>query len=151
MEKIEWHAPEYLHKEKSIDWYWIVGIVTISIAIIAIILQNAIFGLLIIVSAVTLSLYATRKPEMVSVEINDKGVKIKEIFYPFSDLESFWVETRDAHPRVFFKSKKKVSLYTIVMLNNADPEDVRELLSEHLMETEHSEPFLEKVLFYLGF
>jgi hypothetical protein len=151
MEKIEWQAPEYIYKEKTPDWYRIVGIITISIAIIAIILNNIIFGILIIISASTLSLYATRKPEIIPVEINDTGIKINTTFHPFSDLESFWIETRDAYPRILFKSKKKISLYIVVMLGNTDSENIREMLSRHLVETEHSEPFLEKVLLYLGF
>ena len=151
MGKIEWQALEYIHKEKTSDWYWIVGIITVSIAIIAIILNNVIFGILIVISTFTLSLYATRKPEIIPIEISSLGIKINSTLHPFTDLESFWVETRDAYPRVILKSKKKISLYIVILLGNADSEDVREMLTQYLPETEHSEPFLEKVLLYLGF
>ena len=151
MEKIQWQTPEYIYKEKTTDWYWIVGIISVSIAIIAIILNNAIFGILILVSAFSLSLFATRPPKIIQIEIDNFGIKIGETVHPFVDLESFWVETRDVYPRVFFKSKKKIALYTIVLLSDADPNNVRQFLANHLTEIEHSEPFLEKVLFWLGF
>ena len=151
MDKIEWQAPEYIHTEKSTDWYWIVGIISISIAIISIILNNFIFGILIIISAVTLSLYATRRPETVWVEIDNRSIIINETVHLFEDIDSFWVETRDAYPRVFIRLKKKISMYVVIMMGNADPEEVREKLSRHIPETEHTEPLLEKVLLYLGF
>lgn len=37
------------------------------------------------------------------------------------------------------------------MLGNANPDEIRTALAEHLHETEHTEPFLEKLLFYFGF
>ena len=151
MKKIEWKAPEYIYKEKTADWYWIVGIVSVSVAIISVILNNPIFGLLIIISAFTLSLYATRRPEIVTIKINELGVRIGRTDYPYSELESFWVEDRDAYPRVFFKSQKKLSLFIIAMIEGTDPEEIRDVLNDYLPETEHSEPFLEKVLIYLGF
>jgi hypothetical protein len=151
MEKIEWQAPEYIHKEKTQDWYWIVGIITISIVIISVVLNNIIFGILVAISAITLSLYATRKPQIVPIEINNVGIKINSTLHPFEELESFWIETRDAYPRIFLKSNKKIFLYIVIMLGNANPDEIRTALAEHLHETEHTEPFLEKLLFYFGF
>jgi hypothetical protein len=151
MEPIEWKAPEYIYTEKTIDWYWIVGIVAVSIAIISIILDNVIFAILILVGSGTLSLFGSRRPETITITVGSKGVKIKSDFYIYSDIESFWIETRDKYPRVFFKLKKKVSMHIIVMLENTDPEALHALLSEHLPEQEQTEPFLEKLLIYLGF
>ena len=157
MEKFEWSAPEYIHTEKTTDWYWIVGIIAISIAMISIIFGNTIFGILVLVATVTLTLYATRKPIIIPLEVNQKGVKINGAEHLYSDLESFWIETRDAYPRIFFKLQKKLSLHIIVMLGNADGDlptragKIREILSSHLEEKEHTEPLLEKILIYLGF
>ena len=149
--KIVWQAHEYLHSEKNADWYWIVGIVTASIALISTILGNIIFALLIIVSSFTLSLFASRKPELVNIEINESGVNVGATRYPYANLESFWIETRDAHPRVLVKSKKVFMPFVVLFLNNEEPADIHSLLSEHLPEEEHTEPFLEKLLIYLGF
>ena len=35
--KIEWDAHEYEHKERSADWFWAVGIISVSMAVAAII------------------------------------------------------------------------------------------------------------------
>ena len=151
MRNISWQTPEYIHKDKTSDWYWIVGIITISIAIISIILNNVIFAILIIVCSFTLSLFASRKPDLINVEINDLGVDVGKINHPYRLLESFWVETRDSHPRMLLKSKKTWMPFIILLIGNTPPEEIRHKLLEHLPEEEHNEPFLEKLLIYLGF
>jgi len=151
MEKLSWETIEYLHKEKTSDWYWIVGIITISIALISIILNNVIFAILIIVASFTLSLFASKKPEMITVVIDDIGITTGNMRYPYKDLESFWVETRDSYPRVLVKSKKILMPFISLLIEDLDPDTIRDLLSKHLPEEEHSEPLLEKILLYFGF
>lgn len=151
MEKIEWKAPEYIHTEKTSDWFWVVGIISISITIICFILGNVIFGLLILISSITLSLYAARPPEMIKIEIDNSGIKIGDIFHSFEDINSFWVENGDAYPRMFIKSKKKISMYIRILLEDTDPIEVRDFLSKHIPEIRYTEPLLEKFMIYLGF
>ncbi|MCX6702045.1 MAG: hypothetical protein NTX96_02520 [Candidatus Zambryskibacteria bacterium] len=151
MEKISWNTIEYLHKEKTSDWYWIVGIVTISIALISIILNNIIFAILIIVSSFTLSLFASKKPESITVDINDIGITVGKNSYPYKDLDSFWIETHDSYPRILLKSKKVFMPFVVVLIENIESEKIHEFLLKHLPEEEHTEPLLEKLLLYFGF
>ena len=149
--KISWQTQEYLHREKTADWYWIVGIITVSIALISIILSNIIFAILIIVSSFTLSLFASKKPETVEVEINLSGVTFGKTHYPYANLDSFWIERREHTPKIILKSKKMLMPFIIIFIEDVPEEKVREILLQHLPEEEHIEPFLEKLLIYFGF
>jgi hypothetical protein len=151
MEKLSWHTQEYHYREKSADWYWVVGIVSISLAIIAVILNNIIFAIFIIVSAFSLSLFASKKPNLVEISIEKDSVAIGDKRHSYEGFESFWVETKDGIPRMLFRSKKIYAPLLVVFIDDVDPEKVREALSEYLPEEELSEPFLEKLLIYLGF
>jgi len=151
VEKISWETIEYLHKEKTSDWYWIVAIITISIAIISTILNNVIFAILIIVSSFTLSLFASKKPKIITINIDSTGVSMGDTHYPYKELTSFWVETRDVYPRVLFKSKKVLMPFIVVLIEDVEPEIIHEFLLQYLPEEEHSEPLLEKLLLYFGF
>jgi len=51
---IEWDAHEYEHRERSPDWFWAVGIISVSVAVAAVIFGNIIFGILVIIAAFTL-------------------------------------------------------------------------------------------------
>lgn len=153
MDKLSWNTIEYLHQEKTADWYWIVGIVTISIAIVSIIMNNIIFAILIIVSAFILTLFASRKPQEIEIDIDNMGIRVGKTLYPYRNLDSFWVETRENNDRILIKSKKLFMPLIIAFIEETQvqPGDVRALLLKHLQEEEHSEPFVEKLLVYLGF
>ncbi len=153
MNKISWKAFEYLHTEKTSDWYWIVGIISVSIAILAVIFNNLIFALLILVSAATLSLFASRPPHLIEISIDAAGVTIGKTRYPYVHLESFWVETNEHYPRLLLKSKKVLMPFIVALIEEHDvhPDEIRTFLLNHLPEEEHTEPLLEKVLLYLGF
>lgn len=151
MEKISWNTVEYLHTEKNSDWYWIVGIVTVSIAIISIILNNVIFAILIIVSSFTLSLFASKRPEIIEVGIDNLGITVNGKRHAYKEIESFWIETRDYNPRLLLKSKKVFMPFIVLLIDDVEHEDVHRIISKYLPEEEHSEPLLEKILLYLGF
>ncbi len=151
MDSITWKTFEHIHTEKTSDWYWIVGIITISLAIISILLNNIIFAILIVVASFTLSLFASKKPSVVDVTLSNAGIAVGQIFYQYSDLVSYWVETRDAHPRLIIKSSKVFMPFISVLLDDADPDKVNEYLKERLRNEENIEPFFEKLLIYLGF
>ncbi len=151
MEKITWKTFEHIHTDKTNDWYWIVGIVTITLATISIILNNIIFGILIIVASFALTLHASRKPNLIDIVVGPTGILVGKILFPYTNLESFWVETRDGHPRLILKSKKVFMPFISILLEDTDPDEVHDYIGKYLKIEEHIEPLFEKILIYLGF
>ncbi|MDO8569618.1 MAG: hypothetical protein Q7R89_02480 [bacterium] len=150
--KIEWDAHEYEHKERSSDWFWSVGIVSISLAIASVIFGNIIFGILVLLSAFTLSLFASRPPSTLHVTIDEKGVTRGKVRYPYHTLQSFWIDTDHPHKKIILRSEKLLMPLIIVPLGDeVDVEQLHENLSRFLSEEFHSLPFIERILEYLGF
>jgi hypothetical protein len=149
---IEWDAHEYEHKERSQDWFWAVGIVTVSLALVSIILGNIIFGILIIISAFSLALFINRPPQTIRGEIDERGITKGNVKYPYDTLRSFWVDEEHPHKKIILRSKKMLMPLIIVPIgNDTDPERLREAILPHLTEEFHSLPLAEKLLEYLGF
>src|SRR3989344_5061101 len=84
--KIEWDAHEYEHKERSPDWFWAVGIISVSVAIASVIFGNIIFAILVIISAFSLSLFINRPPENAHMVIDERGITKNRTHYPYSTL-----------------------------------------------------------------
>lgn len=149
-----WEEHEYYFQEKTSDWYWAVGIIGVSIAILAIIFNNTLFAVLVLLSTFALSLFASKEPKVVRFEINKSGILIANTLFPFGTLDSFWVEdnkhiNRPSH--LYIKSKKLIVPLIVIPLGQTNPEDVRDFLLDHLLETPHSEPLGQKILEYFGF
>ncbi len=142
-----WNAPEYVYREKSADWFWAFGIIAVSAAIAAFIVSNILFGVLILLGAFVLALFAARKPEMVQFEINEKGIVINKTIYPYRNLESFTT----AEGVLLVKTNKRLmQLLVIPLLVNH--KDVRDFLLQHTKEDEELEiPLSQSLMELLGF
>lgn len=148
---IEWNAPEHYHFEKSSDWYWAVGIITVTCAALAFIFSNPIFGILIIVGACALTIHAARVPRIVHYEINDRGIVVDNILYTFLTLDSFWIDTLHHEPKIIFKSRKTFMPFISIPISEISPDEVRTVLLTYIAEMEHVEPFSQKLLEAMGF
>ena len=149
---IEWEAHEYEHKERSSDWFWAVGIISVAIAVVSFILGNVIFGILVIIAAFALSIFANRPPAVVDVSINERGITRGKIHYPYQTLESFWIDTEHPEKKIILKSQKMLMPLIVIPLGEGvDIDDLHEVLSQFLKEEYHSLPIIEKLLDYLGF
>ena len=150
---IRWRAYEYEHREKNVDWFWVLGIIALTGAIAAIILGNLLFAIVIIIGAFTLALYAIRRPTLIHFEINERGIRIDNMLHPFISLDSFWVtdNTEDEIPKLIIKSKKMLMPYLIIPLDADVPREARNYLIMYLEEEEHAEPLSYKIMEHLGF
>jgi len=151
MERLEWSALEYEEKERSTDWFWALGIIAFSAAAAAVIFNNVIFAIFIILSAFTLSMYAARKPSLINIELNGKGIIVDKYLYPYQNIEKFWVDERPSGNVIIIKSLKKTLPYTTVSAGQIDLEEIREYLSRHIEEEEMAEPLVQTITEYLGF
>ena len=151
---IRWKAHEYFHQEKSNDWYWGLGIVSISSAIISIILGNTLFAIVIVLFAFVASMHAHRSPREIEFELTPRGLVIDHVLYPYNTLESFSINEQHLNkpdPQILIKSKKTLMPFLHVPIEEVDHETVRDYLLQHLKEEELRESFLEKILEYFGF
>ena len=150
--KIEWDAHEYEHKERSPDWFWAVGILSVSVAIAAVIFGNIIFGILVLISVFALSLFANRPPNTLHVIVDEKGITRGKIRYSYSTLQSFWIDMEHPHKKIILRSEKLFMPLIIVPLgDNINIERLHENLLRFMSEEFHNLPLVERMLEYLGF
>lgn len=150
--RIEWDAHEYEHKERSEDWFWAVGILTLAVSIAAIIFGNYIFAILILLSAFSLALFINRPPETIHVLADETGITKKNIKYPFDSLRSFWIDVDHPHKKIILRSKKMlVPLIVVPLGEEVDPDRLRKTLEKCLPLEFHHLPLAEVLLEYLGF
>ncbi len=149
---IVWKAYEHTHSEKGSDWFWALGIIAASSAVVAILFQNFLFALLIIIGAFTMSLLASRPPQELTFSLSKRGIMIDRSLYPYQMLVAFWIEGRETEsPTLIIDAQKFMTPHIIVSLENTDAEKVHTYLSEYLPEEEIFEPFGQRLLEGLGF
>ena len=151
-ENIEWEAPEYLHQEKTREWYMSFGIIALALFVVAILFKNILFAVVIVLIAFTVMLHARRLPWMIAYEVNRVGIVMNKRFYPYSFLYSFWVDHSEPHaPKLLITSKKMLVPMIVIPFGEQDPDVVRNFISNYLPEQELLEPLSHKIAEYLGF
>lgn len=152
MTKFSWQTHEYAHTYKSKDWYWTVGIITGALVLTSLIFGNYLFALVIAIGAFSLTLFTMRVPEVINVEISDKGVRVDKVLYPYHSLDSFGIDAEHFHgARLFLKSKKIVMPLIALPLADQDVEEVKVFLGKYLPEETFDQGFLHTLLERLGF
>ena len=148
---ISWNAPEHHHVEKTPDWYWAVGIITLALAAVAFIFGNFITGIFVLVAAFAMVVHASRAPRIIYHEINDRGIIVHDRLYPFLSLDSFWIAHDESPAKILLKSRKTFMPFIEVFIDEVDPEEVRVVMLRYIAETEHREPLVKHLLVRLGF
>jgi hypothetical protein len=152
MESLSWHAPEYYHERKTADWYWAVGIIAASAATVSVVFNNVILAALIGIGALTLMIFAARPPKIVEIKIDNAGVVVGKLRYPYANLQSFWIHEYERNAKLLFTSTKPLAPHLVIPidLDDISAAEVRNILTPHLAEVEDHEPLLQLVMEYLG-
>ena len=152
--RIAWQSLEHTHKKKKgADWFWALGIIAVGAIVLSFYFGNVLFGIIVALFAVTSGLMINKDPDLHEFEISRKGVRVGSLLYPFSNLESFWVEDTDYDDIIIFRTKKTMQNMLILPFDSTvtDPELIRDFLLDYLDEEELEEPLHQKFMEFLGF
>jgi hypothetical protein len=146
---LSWKTHEYKHSHKSSDWFWILGIIGISVAVAAIIFGDALFAVVILLATFGIALFAVRKPNLMHIEVSDRGIVVDKSFLPYQNLESFWIDD-SGETKLLLKSKRLMMPLIVIPLVDHSMDDVRVLLTKHLKEEHLDESVWQKIMDGMG-
>jgi len=150
-EKLSWTALEYEEKERSADWFWALGIIFATSSIAAIIFGNYFFAALLILSGLLLGFFAVKKPDLITYELNERGLKIGNRLYPYENIKSFWVQL-EIKPLLFIHSERVFMPILSIPIEEIMAEEIHSiLLAKNVLEKEMKEHPSEKIMEMLGF
>ncbi len=143
---IEWQSPEHHFDRKTLDWYWGLGIIAIACATLAFYFGNFLFGIFIIIAALTIGFLSYKETRSANVAITYKGIVFGRRLYPYQNFRSFWIEEDHIHgPRILLHPE---SSYLPLVSIHVNPEinlyDLQEVLLEFMDEEYLQESILHK-------
>jgi len=145
--EIKWEVYEYEYSKKSPDWFWSLWIISIAIIFLSIKFYNPLFAILIFIGAFTMSLQAVRKPDLLKIEINPKGVIINKKIFPYQNLDYYSIKEEDGK-RLIIQPKNKLIPILTIPLGEKDIHQIKKTLSLYIKEGDVKEPILHKFAKY---
>ena len=150
---IVWRSYEHSHTEKTPDWFWALGIVAFSSAVVAVLFNNILFALLIVVAAFTTALLTKKKPLEREFSLTPRGILIDNELFPYQMMESFWIQDRETNRPILLIDVKRFLVPHIISVLPPEgyAETVQTYLEQYLPEVEMYEPIGQRLLEYFGF
>lgn len=149
---IRWIAPTHTHTDRSVDWYWGVGVLALIGMGISVWLGNVLLALIIAVAALCLGVLASRYPRDNEIHLTPEGIAIDRQLIPYESVHSFWInEDHPVHPKLHITTRAVLHPHIAIIIEEpAEPADVRAYLMRYVNE-EHGHTIATYVSEILGF
>ena len=140
-EGISWVVHTHEHKDRSVDWYWTLGLAAVAAAGASIFFGNFLFAAIIGIAAGSMGVLVARGPRTHWVRVDTKGVSMDGTLYPYRSIHSFWVEPFNAaagqHGRLLISNAGLLHPQLVIPLEeSARAASVRTYLKKYIPEEE---------------
>lgn len=143
-ELLSWTIDEYVRHERGPVWYALAITTTVAILLYAVVTQNFLFAVIVIMFAVITGLSSLREPRKLMFVVTDLGIAVGEKFFPFKDFKNFWVLYEPPQVKnVYLEFRRAALPHLVVPLDEQDPLTIRETLLRFMHEdlSKDEEPF----------
>lgn len=139
---LEWEAPEFRHYPKNLAWYITLFIITLLLIVYQVYQQDWFGALSVAIIASFVAIFARHQPQVIPIQISDKGIHWGDTYIPYTHIKHFWVIDDEEHRALNIETTAYLNHQLSIELDDQDPEFVREILLELLPEHEEPEPTL---------
>jgi uncharacterized membrane protein len=151
IEKLEWSAPEYHHKVRSIDFFWAIGLASIIGAALAVWMHDYLFAVFIFVSGFCLVLFYRREPQDITFVIETSGITLGRTVYPWKSIMGFHIKKDEPFAKLMIATDRKfLPVHTVALPSDLIGQVKSQLLKvipDVDMEESQSTLFMEKIGF----
>ncbi len=145
---LEWSIAEYDEHVRPTAWYVIMTAVGSVLVGYAILTDNFMFAIIIVLFAIIVFLQSHQKPIVIPFRITELGVIINNRLYQYSELKDFYIIYQPPEVKMLFiETIATMRPRLRIPLMDMNPNEVRELLLEFLEENvqKEEEPLSDKI------
>jgi hypothetical protein len=150
--KYTWSVAPYEHYERSVDWYWIMGIIVLAIVVISIVTRNYLFAFLLVMGSILVVLSLRKEPRDMQIEISERAISINGHIYQYDQIHSFWMykDLKDK-PNLLIHTKRALFPKIVIpLLSDMDFVELHTFLIEKIHEEEQYESSIDRIADRLG-
>ncbi|MCR4322724.1 MAG: hypothetical protein NUV61_01395 [Candidatus Azambacteria bacterium] len=149
---MHWEAEEFPYNPKDLQWFLVGGIFALGLFASLLILKNMFGAVTILLFVFIIYLYATKKPDILSIVVDGRGITINRKHISYSDITSFWVLYEPPTKDLIVIQKANFTSKTIIPLGQVNPTELRALLiANAITEKEEEETLIDILARRFGF
>lgn len=130
----EWSFPEYEKFSRGRLWYAVMIGLGVVFVVYGMVTGNFLFSLIIALFGIILFLQQHQDPHEIAFAVTDLGIILGNRFYPYKELEAFYIIYNPPVKTLFFETKNLIRPRIHVPMGDQNPLDLRFALLEFLPE-----------------
>lgn len=135
-----WLIDEYERHERGPVWYAVSFLVGVSLILYALVVQNFLFAIIIVMFGVIIGLSSLREPQRMLFQITTRGVFVGDHFTSYRDMKDFWIVYEPPYVKnLYLEYKNALTPRIVVPIEDGDPVEIRRALLDFLDENGRSE------------
>lgn len=132
---MSWMIDEYHAHERGALWYGAAITLGFGLLIYAIVTQNFLFAVMIVMFGVLIGLSSLRHPEKIPFVITDLGIGIGDRFIQYKQMKSFWMIYEPPEVKTLYvELRQTVTPHLMVPIEDQNPLDIRAALGRIIPE-----------------
>lgn len=139
---LSWVTPEHVHHNRSIDFYWALGLITLAASVLAFILSDGLFGALLLISGGMYGYISWHKPRDINVTITNKEIIIEDEIYPISKINAYRIMDIKGEKELILQIIRSYQPMVSVCVPDEISYQVKNVLQEMLTEDEKLIPHI---------
>jgi len=148
-----WQAQEYEFDDKSAEWYWALGVISVAAIIASILFGSYLLAVVFVSAAFAIGLQAAKEPKEHFFQLSTEGLSIGNRLYPFDLMHSFsmfeYIDDSKA-PMLSIKTNSLLSPHLMIPLEGVDADAVYAFLFVYIEEGEHKITPIDNFVEWLG-
>lgn len=140
--KIAWQADDHTHRDKSVDYYWTVSLVSLVLIVLCFILKNALLGVILLIGTVLYLYIISRPPRILDMRITEKSINIDDSVIDFELIESFRIIDTPDGPELLLVLKKSMNPRVSLPITQDISNTIRNIMLEKVPEDEKIVPHM---------
>jgi len=147
---IEWRSPGRPYKERTREFYTTVLSIVFLLGVILLLLKEFLLIGVIIAFAFLSHILSSYKPDDVTHEITEQGVRTDGKLYPWETFINFWLKKQYGHEIIFIATKARLPGSVIMLIDPAKRDEIIKALSTKIPLVEYQDGFVDKAGKWLG-
>lgn len=132
---LSWQVLTHVHKERSADWYWALGLFAVLGSGISIYFNNILLVFILVIGAACIGFLTARGPREHNVHVDNRGVTVDGTLYPYTSIHSFSVGGHEGQAQSLVLSVSSLLMPHITLpLEGMSPDVVRMTMRRYCKE-----------------
>ena len=146
---LSWKSTDFASQERSPLWYVAATAIALVVGIL-LYFQSMWTGMALVLVAYLYLVMTGLKPRIIECAVYEKGIVVDKRVINFTEMKDFWL-VGGLVPKFYFTLSGKVANQVVMPAKNAEVEEIRIFLANHLPEESHGENLVEKVNRWIKF